>query len=574
MARFGLLAALSLTAGVMVPLSHPGPLSAGTRSVGAKLDPPTPPNVVVILTDDQRWDTLWAMPNVQADLVGHGIDFTNAFVVNSLCCPSRATILTGQYSHTTSLYDNSGTYGGYHAFHEESSTVATWLHDAGYHTGLIGKYFNGYNTNYVPPGWDRWVVFKNAINGGAYYHYVLNTDGVGVKHGYLESDYSTDVLAGEADSFIRGTPTDQPLFLYLAPFAPHVPTTAAPKYAHSFNDLLPYRPPNYNETDVSDKPSWVQAIAPLSTDAMNAIDKQRKNEYRTLLSVDDAVHTVVTALSDTGRLADTMIVFLSDNGWSLGEHRWNNKKAAFEEDIRIPMVVRYDAEITTPRADPNLVLNLDLAPTIADLAGVAAPGVDGTSFEPLFADSQAPWRQDFLIEHHSTPARVDIPTYCGIRDTSLQAEGYLYVDYATGEEELYDLATDPYELTNVATSPDYASQLAALRLLAQQMCSPTPPGFTFGYDVLPPSVPTNVVASAPSNTEVDVTWSASTDNVGVTGYTVYRDGVEIGSVDGATTSFTDLTVAANTSYAYTVDAVDGAGNRSNQSDPADVKTPP
>jgi N-acetylglucosamine-6-sulfatase len=574
MARVALLAALSLSAALFAPLLQPGRAANGSRSLGAKLDPKTEPNVVVILTDDQRWDTLWAMPNIQADLVAPGIDFTNAFVVNALCCPSRATMLTGQYSHTTQVYDNSGTYGGYHSFHEDSSTIATWLHDAGYHTGLIGKYFNGYNTTYIPPGWDRWVVFKNATNGGAYYHYVLNTDGVGVKYGNLATDYSTDVLAGEADSFIRDAPPNEPLFLYFTPFAPHIPNTPAPAYAHAFNDLLPYRPPNYNEEDVSDKPAWVQGLAPLSSTQMTGIDRQRKNEYRTLLSVDDAVHTIVTALSDTGRLSDTLIVFMSDNGWALGEHRWNNKKAAFEESIRIPMVIRYDPEITTPRTDTHLVLNLDIAPTIASVAGVTAPGVDGTSFQPLFADDQAPWRHDFLIEHHSTPSRGDIPTYCGIRDDGLQPEGYTYVAYATGEEELYDLAVDPYELDNVASSPDYASQLAALRLVAQGMCSPTPPGFAFAYDVIPPSVPTSLVATAPTNAEVDLTWSASADNVAVTGYTIYRDGVEVGSVDGATTSFADLSVAADTTYTYMVDAVDGAGNRSSQSDPAVVTTPP
>src|SRR6185503_5297610 len=133
----------------------------------------TQPNIVLILTDDQRWDTLWSMPYVQSELIAHGINFTNGMVVNSLCCPSRAPILTGQYSHKTLIYGNSGTFGGFRHF-RDSSTVATWLKGGGYHTGLVGKYLNLYNVNYVPPGWDRWFAFQNAANGGAYYDYTLN----------------------------------------------------------------------------------------------------------------------------------------------------------------------------------------------------------------------------------------------------------------------------------------------------------------------------------------------------------------------------------------------------------------
>jgi N-acetylglucosamine-6-sulfatase len=442
----------------------------------------TAPSIVLILTDDQRWDTLWAMPNVQSDLVAHGINLINAFVVNSLCCPSRASILTGQYSHGTQVYDNSGPYGGYSAFHGGASTIATWLKDAGYRTGLMGKYLNDYRTTEIPPGWDRWVAFRGP--NGSYFNYDLNIDGNITHYGAAEANYSTSVLAAKADSFVRRTPNGQPLFLYFAPFAPHGPATPLSKYMGEFRELLPYRPPNYNEADVSDKPSWVQSLPLLSSETQAAMDTERRKSYQTLLSVDEAVHTIVTALTDTGRLSNTLIVFASDNGVAIGEHRWRVKRGAYDEQIRIPLVVRYDPLIATARSDDHLVTNIDLAPTFAAAAGVASPDADGMSMLPLLTDPGSPWRQDFLVEHlRNVDFSTDvIPTFCAIRN-----ETYLYNTYGTGEEELYELSVDPYELDNLASDPAYATTVASLRTRLVTLCDPLPPGFTFPYDMLPPA---------------------------------------------------------------------------------------
>jgi arylsulfatase A-like enzyme len=432
----------------------------------------------LILTDDERWDRplLTKMPNINSMLIQHGVNLSNAFVVNSLCCPSRASILTGEYSHSTLVYDNGGAYGGFSSF-DDSSTVPIWLQGAGYRTSLMGKYLNGYNSLYVPPGWDHWFAFKGAPSGVAYYDYDINNDGAVVHYGSQETDYSTDVLAGEADSFIRGTNQGQPLFLYLALPAPHVPTTPPPRYANRFNNLQPYRPPNYNEVDVSDKPAWVQALAPLTPEVQSFLDDRWKNIYRTLLGVDDAVGEVVTALQETGRLSNTLIVLASDNGWTIGEHRWRNKKDAWEESIRIPMIARYDPLITAPRVDRHLALNIDLAPTFAELAGVPAPGVDGVSLVPLLTSpNPGPWRKDFLIEHLGDSGD-EIPTFCAVRDVSLQPQGFTYVLYRTGEEELYDLKTDFYELQNLVSDPLYASQLTYLRGREAVLCDPPPPGW-------------------------------------------------------------------------------------------------
>ena len=544
-------------------------------SVAAKGGSPqaTGPNIVLILTDDQRWDTLWAMPQVQSELVGRGVTFSNSFVVDSLCCPSRASILTGEYSHTTGIYKNESPNGGFGSF-QDPSTLATWLHDDGYHTGLIGKYLNGYkpqNRTYIPPGWDRWFAVTQGRNNNEssyYYNYSVSDQGTLVSYGATDADYSTDVFAGQADTFIRTTDPAQPLFLYMAPAAPHGPATAPTRYAHSFSNLTPYRPPSYNEANVSDKPAYIKSLKKLSSLQRKQIDAFRINQYRTLLAVDDAVNTVVTALSDTGRLADTMIIFASDNGLTWAEHRWREGKLVpYDESIRVPLVIRYDPLTATARTDDHMVLNVDLAPTIAEAAGVAAPGAEGASLMPLLAQNSTDWRDHFLIEHEQ--GNDTVPSFCAVRDSQ-----HLFTTYNTGEQELYDIAADPYELTNQISNPDEAQTAASLRTEDQELCSPVPPGFVFPYDALAPSTPTGLSATCPQGTECDLSWLASSDNVGVSGYTIYRDGVSIATVGGSTLAYADTSVAPETTYTYTVDAFDVAQNHSPQSDPATVTTPP
>jgi arylsulfatase A-like enzyme len=459
---------LGLAAVIVIVLAG---LPAGTA--GSPKGRTTLPNIVLILTDDERWDSLWALANVNKLLVSHGVTFDDGFVVNSLCCPSRATILTGDYSHTTGLYGNGGTYGGYGKF-DDSNTAAVWLHGAGYQTALIGKYLNGYNQTYIPPGWDEWDAFYAAgTGGGAYYDYTLNENGTLVSYGNDEASYSTDLLAGKADAWVRAANPDAPLFLYLSVYAGHTPYTPSPTYAHVLNHLPPYRPPNFNEEDVSDKPAWVQALRSFTTQEERTIDRHRRDQYRTLLSADDAVGDIVQALTDTGRLSNTLLVFMSDNGLVQGEHRWTNKKAAYEESIRIPMVIRYDPfTYDSPRSDQHFVLNMDLAPTFAELAGVGTPVIDGTSLMPL-VESPDPgtWRSDFLIEHRHENSRDELPTYCAVRN-----DGYIYVHYlVTGEEELYDLALDPYELDNKVTDSSYGTILDELRAREAELCQPPPP---------------------------------------------------------------------------------------------------
>jgi N-acetylglucosamine-6-sulfatase len=456
----------ALRATLAVALLLPAAVALHPRTAAAGGKPTLPPNIVLILTDDQRWDTLWAMPHVRELLADRGVEFTNAFVSNSLCCPSRTSILTGKYSHSTGVYTNAYPYGGYHVF-DDSSTVATWLHGAGYRTGLIGKYLNQYKgTTSIPPGWDRWFAFE----GTGYYNYKVNDDGVMRSFGDTPDDYSTDVLARQAVDFVKQG--NGPFFLYFAPYGPHGPAKPAPADQSAFSDLEPWRPPSYNEVDVSQKPDWVKSLPRLGARRRQHLDDLRVNQYRSLQAVDRSVAALVDALSQRGELDSTMFVFMSDNGFSWGEHRWVGKQAPYEESIRVPMVIRYDPLTQQPSTDSHLVLNIDLAPTWAALAGVDAPGAEGASLVPLLASEPGPWRHEFLLEHLVNSA-TPIPTYCGVR-----TEDHVYVAYGDGEQELYDVSADPYERTNQAGAPSAAGTISTLRADLAELCNPPPPGYS------------------------------------------------------------------------------------------------
>ena len=415
------------------------------------------PNVIVIVTDDQQYRTLSAMPTVSARLVGQGIRFTNSYVVNPTCCPSRASILTGNYAHTTGVYSNTT---GFQQF-DDSFTIATALDAAGYDTSLVGKYLNGYEGTYVPPGWDHWV--GKTTGGGVYFNYHLSIDGQLHHYGTKARDYVTDVLSREAVSFVRDA-TD-PFFLYFAPNAPHTPAISAPRYKGRFAHLRRFRPPSYDERDVGDKPDWIRRRPLLSKRKEHAIDTFRRKQYRSLLPVDDAMKTLLDVLEASGRLDDTMIVFTSDNGFLYGEHRLEGKAVPYEESIRVPFVIRYGALGTDPRTVPELALNIDIAPTLAELAGVVSYDAEGRSLVPLLSlPPPSNWRTDFLVEHrrHQT-----MPAYCELHTTSR-----VFVLYADGEKEFYNLDRDPYERENIAPHVD----TSPYRHRLSELCNPPPPG--------------------------------------------------------------------------------------------------
>lgn len=456
---------ISLATGALLVLGSGG---ASGRTV-AVADPDRRPDILLIVTDDQRSDTLWAMPIVSERLAGRGITFPDAFVVNPLCCPSRASILTGDYSHTHLVYRQTPPFGRFEWF-DDRSTLATWLHDAGYRTALFGKYLDGYQhaalTGYVPPGWDRWVAFVHS----AEVDYRLTLDGELRGYGRTPGDHATEVLAREAVAFIQDS--TGPLFMEFATSAPHAPAIPAPADEEAFGNLQAARPPSFDEGDVSDKPGWIRDLPRFTPSEQASIDAFRRDQYRSLLGVDRVLGHVLDALDRAGRLENTLIVFTSDNGILHGEHRWTKKEAPYEEAIRVPLVMRWDAAEWVPGTVLSgvLALNIDIAPTIAEAAGVSRPITDGQSLLPIIAGDRTPWRSDFLVEH--LEGTNPVPTYCAVR-----SRRWMYVRYTTGEEELYDLGADPFELENLAGVSAWSRVLMRRQARLRALCSPVPPGF-------------------------------------------------------------------------------------------------
>jgi N-acetylglucosamine-6-sulfatase len=458
--RSAIVAAMAVAgiAGSLTVVAAPRAIAAGRQ----------PPDVVLIITDDQRADTLQHMPELERSLIRPGVRFRSAFVPNPSCCPSRASFYTGDYSHTTGVWKNTGPYGGVQAF-DDSSTLATWLQDSGYRTGLFGKYMNGYRDPAMePPGWSEWFAF---ISGGGRAYYGFNASHNGSLETFPETVYSTTETSQRLATFIRSTPTARPLFAVWTPVAPHRPFVAEERHADARIDVPPWRPPNYNERNVSDKPTWVRRNDRLDAGSRSAIDGDRLSQYRTLLSVDDGIARTVRALRRAGRLSNTMLIFTSDNGLMWGEHRLTRKAVPYEGASHVPLVVRYDPVTRERRGTSSaaLVSNIDIAPTIMETAGLSPPSpVDGSSLAPVLEGSARAIRTKLVIEH----AGSDAPAYCGVR-----TKRELFVRYSTGEEEYYRLDRDPWSLVNLAGRAAVRSEMVELRSHARSECRPPPPGF-------------------------------------------------------------------------------------------------
>jgi arylsulfatase A-like enzyme len=421
------------------------------------------PNVLVVLTDDQRWDTLGYMPGVLDRLARRGVRFTEAFATTPLCAPSRASILTGRYAHHTGVTGNFFPGGGARAF-DPTSTIATWLQAAGYRTGLFGKYLNGYDAlaPAVPPGWDAWHAF--AGDGRAFYGYTLAENGALSVYGTDEASYSTDVLRHRALAFLRAE-AEGPWFILYAPYAPHHGGIPAPRHEGAHATLPPRRPPSFWD-DVSRKPSWVRYWAAFfrRPEVVAQGDARVRGEVESLLAVDEGVEALLAAAAELGLEDNTVVVFTSDHGLLWGEHGWTGKECAYEEGIRTPLVIRYPLLAPAPAVRDEIVLNLDLAPTLADLAGAPVPAaIDGRSVRDLLAGAPSlPWRDDFLVENWTgfVPASLAVRT-----------RRWKYIETVQGTTtftELYDLLADPYEMTNLAGGSTHAAVQAALaaRLVA------------------------------------------------------------------------------------------------------------
>jgi N-acetylglucosamine-6-sulfatase len=411
---------------------------------------------VLIVADDMRPDGLWVMPTLTR-LAERGVTFPNAFATTPVCCPSRASILTGRYARHHGVLTNLPPNGGVGAF-DDRSTLATWLQAAGVRTALVGRYLNGYHEQRIPPGWDYWFgIWTYGEDNGLYYrYYATNPNGRDEFFGSSSEDHSTRVVTRRALSFLRGEP-GRPFMLMLAPRAPHSPATPDVHDRGLFRGAELPLPPSYNEPDVSDKPAEIRDRAPLNAEQLVRIEDVRRRQLETLVGLDRMIGALVGQLEADGRLAQTWFIFTADNGFLLGEHRLPaGKGCAYEECARVPFIVVPPTGIAGPRSDDRLVANIDLAPTIAAIQGTEPERpVDGRSLLPLLDGSVADWRDALILEGWSTRDGDDF-------FQALRTADRKYVRHPTGETELYDLAADPYELDNLAGRAEQAAEVARL----------------------------------------------------------------------------------------------------------------
>ena len=447
--------------------------SSSTPKPVAQRPPTSTPNIVFVLTDDLSMNLISRMPHVLA-LQKSGTTLSNYYVVDSLCCPSRSAIFTGEYPHDDGVFTNSGSDGGYSAYNsngDQSKTFALALQKRGYTTGFMGKYLNGYQpTDPKPPGWNEWDV---AGNGYPEFDYDLNEDGKVQHYGKDPQDYLVDVLSQKAGTFIDSTAkAHTPFMLEVATFAPHAPYTPAPRYAKAASTLTYPKTAAY-DTLPTNPPSWLAGRAALTAKQQRRITTAYRKRVEADLAVDDLIGNVEKHLQAAGLTNDTDIVFSSDNGYHMGEYRLlPGKQTAYDTDIHVPLIASGPG-IAVGHTSTQLASNIDIAPTFETLAGAAIGStVDGVSLTPLLAGkTPSSWQQAVLVEHHGPddvpgdPDRqnakhADPPSYEAVRT----ADG-LYVRYVNGQTEYYDTARDPLELHNLggaAAPPEMPKALVAM----------------------------------------------------------------------------------------------------------------
>lgn len=425
-------------------------LSTST-SAARRLASDSPPNILVIMTDDQGHDTLTSqfMPFTKALIADQGVTFSRAYISTSICCPSRASFLTGKYARNHGVHDNTDEL--------KQPSFAEALKQAGYFTGMIGKYLNSWPGD-ARPEYDFWTCWLHGYNDPT-----MNVFG---KEQQV-AGYLTYIMRDYALQFLEQAPDNKPFFLLYAPHAPHRPATPAPADQNLYKDVPPWRPPNFNPISMTDKPAWLQAVPPLTPSEISSIDEFRLKQLRSLKAVDESVRDIIEKLSTQGRLENTLIVFYSDNGYFWGEHRLTGKDHVYEEASRVPFAIRYSQLAVSPRTESGLVGVIDLAPTICEAAGIPAPaGADGRSLIPLLKGT-TDWRDSMLLE--GWPGTDDEATSFipdgvpGPHYQALRTEHFLYVESDKDKAELYDMATDPYQLNNLAEDPSKKKLLRKLR---------------------------------------------------------------------------------------------------------------
>jgi arylsulfatase A-like enzyme len=431
--------ALTLLGGLVAPLASPHP--AGGTPPGAR------PNILIIVTDDQRLGTLVVMPQTKHWLRDRGVRFTEGYVSTPLCCPSRASIFTGRYAHNHEVRTN-----GDAGLLDQASTVQRYLHDGGYATAFAGKFLNLWDLNVTPPNFDHWALFSPPLYGPGYHDAVFNVNGK-----IRTVSYSTRFIGNKALQFLHDFEEQddaKPWFLYVAPWAPHSPFHPEERYKKTPVPSWEGNP-GTQEVDLSDKPPWVQE----DNGDLDSGQRIRRKQMRTLMSVDDMVGELMGTLGQLDERQDTLVIFVSDNGYLWGEHGYTSKAIPYPEAVDVPLFMRWPGQLGAGTAIRRPVANVDIAPTILDAAGIVpdpAFPMDGRS---VF---DAHIRQTRFLEHWG--ATGPIPTWASIRTEDLQ-----YVEYydAAGElifREYYDLRSDPWLLENLLGDGDTTNDPPALEL--------------------------------------------------------------------------------------------------------------
>ncbi|UCH36633.1 MAG: sulfatase-like hydrolase/transferase [Armatimonadota bacterium] len=429
------------------------------------------PNIVVILTDDQRWDAMGCAgnpfvrtPNMDR-IAAEGVRFTKAFVTISLCAPSRACFLTGTYPHTHGVRTNQGEEFGPPLRH-----FPAILSGVGYDTAFIGKWHMA-PTAQPRPGFDYWLSFKGQ---GTYGDPQLNENG----RDFKAQGYMTDLLTEYAVNWLQ-RPRSRPFCLYLSHKAVHGPFTPAARHADLYQDVDMPEPASFDD-DFAGKPEWLRASMVrgarrqewladqdkpvpdrIPPGDWNPRNRSQLNYYRALAAVDEGVGKVLETLGQLGVLDSTVIVFAGDNGFFHGEHRRGDKRLMYEESILIPLLMRYPPLAPAGATPDEMILNVDLAPTMLDIAGVPVPDfMQGRSFAPLLAGGEYRARTSFLYQYWKEDWLPGIPTMLGVRTTRWKYITYPWIDDI---DELYNLENDPHEMRNLALDPLYAPQLDVMK---------------------------------------------------------------------------------------------------------------
>lgn len=454
------LVAVGLSIGIVAghgPVVLPASASESTFAPAADA---TRPNIVFITTDDQRADDMRWMPFTQRLLGGSGITFENGLSPHPLCCPARAEFVSGQYGQNNGVHHNKGEHGGYAALRDRGNTIGRWLDAAGYQTAMVGKYMNGYQPDKASQrGWDHW---NPSIRGVySFTNTLFYNDGETRRH----IEHVDDVVTSYAADYIREfSESSEPFFVWASNLAPHDAFSqgesstplAAPRHTGTMTGIdAPSLQADSFDLRVVDGPGKYR-----DTGFEAAIRERHVKRVESLQAVDEGVRTIVRTLKRTGEWDHTYVVFTSDNGFMLGEHGLTSKNYIFEEALKVPMIVRVPGQRGgTSSLVP--VTSVDLAPTIADLAG-ATPRrvVDGVSFAPLLAGAPSAWRDTQLIQT-GTAARSPEP---GWDTRGVRTDRYTYGRSArTGQEQLYDRQVDPFQMVNLALWEEYHPVLEELR---------------------------------------------------------------------------------------------------------------